>query len=63
MKYECCSKQKLRYEIESWFENLKRNEILKVEISKCPVLRGTYDLWIIKLKKEKKDEKTNKNNN
>jgi len=51
MNYECCSIQKLRFEIESWLENpiLENSEVLKIEITRCPVIEGTYDL---KIKKE-----------
>ena len=51
MKYECCSIQKLRFEIESWFQYLKKSEKLEIEITCCPVLKRTYDLNIRKLKK------------
>ncbi len=53
MNYECCSIQKLRFEMESWISYLEKNEILKIEIKKCPVLKGTYDLVI---KKEVEEE-------
>ena len=48
MKYQCCSRDKIRFEIESWYEYLKKSETLKIEITKCPVLKGTFDLRIIK---------------
>jgi hypothetical protein len=52
MEYNCCSVNKLRFEIESWFDDLKKNEKLKIEITKCPVLKETYDLKILKEKKQ-----------
>ncbi len=51
MKYECCSIQKLRFEIESWFQDLKKNERLEIKITRCPVLKRTYDLKILKHEK------------
>jgi len=48
MKYESCSKDKIRFEIESWYENLRNNEELIIFINKCPILKGTFDLSIIK---------------
>lgn len=48
MKYECCSRDKIRFEIESWYKDLKNSEKLKIEITKCPILKGTFDLSIIK---------------
>jgi len=51
MKYQCCSRDKIRWEIESWYEDLEELETLKIEITKCDVLEGTYDLRIIKEKK------------
>ena len=48
MIYECCSKEKIRFEIESWYSILKTNEKLIIEILKCPDLKDTYDLRINK---------------
>jgi len=59
MKYQCCSINKIRFEIESWFNDLKKSEKLKIEIIKCPILKGTYDLNIIKEKKKMKTEENN----
>jgi hypothetical protein len=50
MKYECCSVDEIRFEIESYYSNLKKSEQLKIKITKCPILKGTYDLEIIKEK-------------
>mgnify|MGYP001592760213 CR=1 FL=1 len=52
MNHQCCSKELIRWEIESEFEYLKKNEVLKIEITKCPVLKETFDLKMIKEKKE-----------
>ena len=51
MIYECCDKQKIRFEIESWYSILKTNEKLIIEILKCPELKNTYDLRINKEKR------------
>jgi len=48
MKHECCSKEVIRFEIESYYSILKKNEELRIKITKCPILKGTYDLEIIK---------------
>jgi hypothetical protein len=50
MKYQCCSRDKVRFEIEWYYNYLKDNEVLKIEITKCPVLKGTFDLKVIKQK-------------
>ena len=52
MIHQCCSKDLMRWEIESEYPYLKENEVLKIEITKCPVLKGTYDLKMIKQKKQ-----------
>lgn len=54
MIYECCSKDKIRFEIESWYENLTDNERLVIEITKCEVLEGAFDLKINKCFFERK---------
>ena len=51
MKIEIMSKENLRYEIFSWLEDLKKNEKLSIEIAKCNVIKGSYDLQIRKEKK------------
>lgn len=48
MEYQCCSRDKIRFEIESWYKDLKKSEQLKIKITKCDVLEGTYDLEISK---------------
>jgi hypothetical protein len=56
MKYECCSKENVEYEIKTWL-SLKNNEVLKIELTNCPVLKGTFDLHIVKEKmREKRKE-------
>jgi len=50
MNYLGCSINKIRLEIESYFEDLKKSEVLKIEIKKCPYLKEAYDLEIIKEK-------------
>jgi len=52
MLHECCAKQKIRFEIESWYKDLKDDEKLVIEISNCKVLKGTKDLLIYKQGKE-----------
>jgi hypothetical protein len=52
MKYECCSKDLVIFGITDWLD-LKKSEELQITITKCPVLKGTFDLNIIKQKKGK----------
>lgn len=47
MKIECCSKQLLRFEILNRLRDLENNEILEMKISKCEVLKDTFDLEVI----------------
>ena len=48
MKYQCCSKEKLKFEIISWVDNLGKKKVLEIKITDCPVLKGTFDLEIRK---------------
>ena len=50
MEYQCCAKDKIRFEIESWYDDLKKNEEVLIKITKCDVLKGTFDLKITKQK-------------
>jgi hypothetical protein len=47
MLMECCSIEKIKYEIISYLP-LKKKEMLEVKITNCPLLKGTYDLKIMK---------------
>jgi hypothetical protein len=47
MKIECCSFELLKFEIKMKIESMKKNEMLIIGITKCPVLKGTYDLNMI----------------
>ena len=53
MMIEVMSKENLKFEIFSWLDDLKKNEELDIKITKCEVLKGTYDLEISRKKKSK----------
>ncbi len=60
MKYHCCSRDKIRWELESRYENMKDGEEIFVSIKKFHI-KGTklkvFDLIITSSVKEVKDEK------
>jgi len=46
MKMECMNKDNIKYEIDRWLKTIKKNNSLKVKITKCDLLDGTFDLEI-----------------
>ena len=46
MKVECMNKDNIKYEIDRWLKTIKKNNSLKVKITKCDLLDGTFDLEI-----------------
>ena len=46
MKMECMNKYNIKYEIDRWLKTIKKNNSLKVKITKCDLLDGTFDLEI-----------------
>ena len=53
MKIECCSADKVRYETEIFYKNLKKGESVDIRITPCPVLNNTWNLEISKKSKSK----------
>ena len=46
MIHQCCSRDKVRFEIESYYNQLGEEDELEIKIKKCDVLKGTFDLKI-----------------
>ena len=53
MKIECMGKANLKWEIDNRIKALKEDSTLKIEITPCDILKGTYDLNITEEKKWK----------
>lgn len=52
MKMQCCSIELMKFEIFNRLKDLKKSEQIRVKITKCPILKGTYDLEYIREKQE-----------
>ena len=46
MIYECCSRDKIRFELESWYENMSKEEVIIAKITKYTFLKDTYNLEV-----------------
>lgn len=56
MIFECCTRQKMRYEIERYLEDLDNSKEINVKIRRCKVLEGTFDLEITEMPSKAKEE-------
>lgn len=52
MLFECCSWEKINFEIKERLAELKRNETLKVKIETSKIYPEYFDLEIIKRRKK-----------